>query len=329
MKPNKTTLLLAWLGLMPVLAWGLTPLEETQLADVVGQDGVTITIDSPGYIWDQVIYDRDGVPDDGFGVARVLGIPTSLVPGAEAAIVMKGIGLTHTGPMVWTVDAGQSSVGPVLNINLDIPDNTVLHLPDLQLSKPLVTGGWELDPNNTKTIMSAGTTISPGITVTLGATNLNMQLGNVAQEVIVDGTTYRPLLLTDLTIKQGLYIENQTIADASNPASPTYDACGPGANEICAYTVDHVYVNDNSGTLAATKGTSNLTAKGLGMSITSGGLMFVVDQLGYRDGLGVDHGINVQMENVHMGDATVPGMGNAYLKGLQLGADAVLTIAGH
>lgn len=338
MRQDKATLLVALMASLPMLAWGLTPMDEGQLSDVTGQDGVTITVDLPtaGLSWDQTIYDRDGVPDDGSGNASVLGIPTSLAPGKESAIVMKGIGLTATGPIVITADTGQSAGGaPILNINVAIPDGTELHLPDLQLAVPTTVGGWELDSAQTKTIFSAGTTADPGITVTLGATSLNLQLGNVAQQQTIDlgggnSVTYKPLLLTDLSIKNGMHIENMTITDVSDPNSGTYQYCGSSSAKVdCKQTIADIYVNDNDGTLAATKGTSNLTVKGLGMSVTDDGLVFAVDQLGYRDGSGVNHGINVQMDNVHLGDTGVPGMGNVYLRGMRLGRDAILTVSGH
>ena len=330
MRQAKTTSLVALLAVLPVLACAFEPLADTQLSDVTGRDGITVTIDTPSLLWDQTIYDRDGVPDDGTGQASVLGIPTSMAPGTESAIVMRGLGVTPGGPIVINVDTGQSSAGAVLNITAAIPDGTVLHLPDLQTSVPTTPGGWELDASQTKTIFSAGTVANPGIEVEFGAATLNLQLGNVAQTMVVGGSTYHPLLLTDLSAKQGLHIENMTISDVSNVTSATYNACGTTASPVaCAMTSDDIFINDNDGTLAATKGTSDLTIKGLGMSITENGVAFAVDQLGYRDTLGVNHGINVQIDNVHLGDPSVPGLGNAYIRGLQLGPDAVLTVAGH
>lgn len=337
MKQARTTSLVALCASLPMFAWGLTPMNENQLAGVSGRDGVTVTVTLPtaGLSWDQTIYDRDGVPGDG----SVLGIPTSLAPNSGSALVMKGIGLTATGSMTIAVDTGQAAGKPVLNINVAIPDGTQLHLPDLQLAKPTTAGGWALDAATTKTVLSAGTTLNPGITVVLGATNLNLQLGNVAQTMQVTKptsptttttVTYKPLLLTDLSIKNGIHIQNMTITDVSDPNSATYKACLNGATKVdCAQTIGDIYINDNSGTLAATKGSSNLTLKKFGMSVTQTGVAFAVEQLGYRDGSNVDHGINVQMDNIHLGDSSLPGLGNAYLKGLQLGNDAILTISGH
>src|SRR5699024_5325664 len=141
------------LGIMPAFAWALTPLEDNQLANVTGQDGVTITVEAPSLSWNQTIYDRDGVPADGNGKASVLGIPTSLDPGKGGAIIMKGIGLSLGGPMTITADTGQSTGGePVLNINVAIPDGTEINLPDLQLARPVTPGGWKLDSGTTRTI---------------------------------------------------------------------------------------------------------------------------------------------------------------------------------
>lgn len=330
MKQARTTLLVALCISLPMLAWGLTPMNEGQLANVTGRDGVTVTVTLPstGISWDQIIYDRDGVPDDGSGNASVLGIPTSLAPGKESALVMQGIGLKASGPITITSDVGQAAGAPVLNISVAIPGGTELILPNLQLAVPSTPGGWDLDSSHTKTILSAGTTLDPGIHVMLGATNMNLQLGNVAQTRVINGVPYKPLLLTNLSIQQGIHITNMTITDASSASNASYNGCA-GDTVSCAQTIADIYINDNDGTLAATKGTSNLTVKGLAMSVTSNGIAFAVDQVGYRDGGNVDHGINVQMDNIHMGDTAVPGLGIAYLKGLQLGNDAILTISGH
>lgn len=330
MAQTKMTSLIVMFAMLPVMGWAFEPIADGELSSVTGQDGITLTISTDKLSWDQVIYDRDGVPDNGNGQAAVLGIPTSLAPGVGSALVMKGIALEPGGAIVTTIDAGQSTVGAVLNINMDIPDGTKITLPDLQLAKPTTALGWELDINSTKTILSAGTTANPGIVVELGATNMNMQLGNVAQTLTIGSNTYKPLLLTDLAIKKGIHIENMAITDVSDPNSSTYDYCGTtAAKEACSQTVAHTYINDNSGTLAATKGVSDLTVNGLAMSVTTNGLAFTVSQVGYRDGSGVDHGINVQMDNIHLGDASVPGLGNAYLKGLTLAPASVLTISGH
>src|SRR5690606_36968106 len=106
---------------------------------------------------------------------------------------------------------------------------------------------------------------------------------------------------------------NMTVTDVSDPNSSTYAYCGVSPKKACSQTIADIYINDNTGTLASTK-TSNLTLKGLGLNITSDGLVLAANQVGYRDGSNVDHGINVQMENVHLGDTGVPGMGNLYLQ---------------
>lgn len=316
---------LCLLALLPAFAVAMQPLEEARLSDVTGQDGVTVKVMASTISWNQTIYDRDGVPDDGSGNAKVLGISTSLTPGAAGVLVMKDLSLTLGGPLTWTTDVGQGAGNqPVLNITFNTTGVSTFHVGDLQLGIPATVGGWALDDSKTKTIASAGVG-GAGMDINIGATTMNMQLGNVPQKlVILNGGTYNPLLLTDLTIQGGVHVTNMTVPDVSSAYTPS--VCT--GSKPCAQTIGDLYINNNDGTLAATT-TSNFTLKGLGINVTDDGLAITADQIGYRDGSNVDHGINVQLMNVHLGDSTVPGLGNAYLKGMTLAPDSVLTIAGH
>lgn len=328
------------LALLPLSAVAMQPLDENQLANVTGQDGVNINLTLPGKTtFDMTLYDRDGIPasvfsdyvENGYHIAKT---DTGAVVGAPGALIMNDIGIDvsqSSAPIQLVLDAGSTAQGkPVLNINVSLPEKAVIHLGDLKLASTSNATGqkWNVDGTSTLLLSNGGN----GYDLQVGGSSVNIQLGKVAQLVQITPVigsqnpnqaasqrSFSPIFLTDFTFKQGIHIEGLELKDAYK------DGSGKQPNGV---KIDNLYVNDNvydagSDSYASlkTSETANLTIKGMGGSITNQGMAFAIGQLGDATG-----GINIQMNGNHLGGSA--SLGNLYIQGLHMG-DSVLTIAGH
>lgn len=329
------------LTLLPLSAVAMQPLDENQLANVTGQDGVNINLTLPGKTtFDMTLYDRDGIPasvfsdyvdDDGYPIAKT---DTGAIAGAPGALIMNDIGIDvsqSSAPIKLVIDAGSTAQGaPVLNINVSLPEKAVIHLGDLKLASTSNATGqeWNVDGTSTLLLSNGGN----GYDLQVGGSSVNIQLGNVAQLVKITPVigsqnpnqaasqrSFFPIFLTDFTFKQGIHIEGLELKDAYK------DGNGKQPNGV---KIDNLYINDNvydagSDSYASlkTSETADLTIEGWGGSITDQGMAFAIGQLGDATG-----GINIQMNGNHLGGST--SLGNLYIQGLHMG-DSVLTIAGH
>jgi hypothetical protein len=192
------------------------------------------------------------------------------------------------------IDAGDSAVGgtaPVLNVEVGIPNATVITLGSVDIANSNREGAagdpWGVDATNrVNDVLNLGS-------ITLGATTLNIQLANEPQG---------DMIALNTTITNGVSISNFALNDAGGTVN------GGGIS------VDSLSVVDSGG--------ANLSVDA-GINVSATGLVVRVDQLG-----DATNGADVRLAGVTLGDsATAPSLGDVELVGLNLN-NTVVTISG-
>lgn len=180
----------------PLLA--LESLDDTALAETLGQAGVTISVTPPagGISFSTVIHDSDAAIDG----AIVLGRPLALADHIATSINTGGNPITILLDATGDVDAGTAGNQASLGINITIPAGTVINTGTLSAAQS--NGPGVAISNQTGVIINNMTITLPGTTV------LDMTLGN---EVATNGQMMR--VTTNMT--SGLSVSNFAIRDAN------------------------------------------------------------------------------------------------------------------
>lgn len=155
MKFNKLALAAA-VAAAPTAGLAMEPMEDNQLSNVTGQDGLSIGL-STSQTMDVIIEDTDGTSVSAYSTT--------------GSIVISNAGLdttVATGDLQIDVDAGGNGTNGMLNVVVTIPNNTELTTGDIGVADGDGSGGTTGTSN-----------IIPSTTVTFsnGAT-LDMELGN-------------------------------------------------------------------------------------------------------------------------------------------------------
>lgn len=265
--------------------YGLEAMEDEALAETTGQDGVTISITPPagGIVMSHVIHDTDPAIDGAIVIGRPLAagdhIASSIVTPAGQSI---NILLDATGD-VDTVSAGnQASMG----INISIPTGTIINTGTLSVARS--NGGGVAVSNQSSVIMN-------NLAITLGATNLNLTLGN---EVASTGQMMR--LTTNMA--SGLLLNNVAIRDAT-----AVDANGV-ALRASSIQID----NAGASTALDVDVKVDMVPTGLQASLVTFGT----------------GGADITISDMRLGDTASPSMGTLSVSGLNV-AGGVLRIYGH
>lgn len=292
---RKFALAAAVTAAMPVASFAMQSMSDSQMSGVTGQDGVTLSIDLPNSLtYNQIIYDRDGIPSNSAA--------QGMNPGAAGAVVMQNVAFNTSNPVTIKADVGQSTGGdPVLNLNVSFSGSTTLKTGDLYVANTSSTSGdWNYSALSGKIMDSAD--------ITFGSTTLNLQLGNVAQNMTFDGGTVNPAIVLKTSIAGGLTINNFALHDTS------------GTTEASSLSADEIWLVDSTSTNGP--GT-NLTAggDGIGANVTANGLVLGISQLGNG------YGVNEYISKLRIGDPST-SMGNLIIQGLDMGGTTV-TLAGH
>ncbi|HQV41668.1 MAG TPA: hypothetical protein PLN04_06570, partial [Moraxellaceae bacterium] len=171
-------------------------------------------------------------------------------------------------------------------------------------------GTWAIS-NQTATIMDSQT-------ITLGATSLNIQLGNEAQTYVWDmnadgdtvdaGDVNTAMILVSTTMTGGLTVG--TVAAGVYSGGVTLNDANSGGS----VRIGRMRLRDDGG--------ANLTVGSVGINVAANGLVIDVASIGSATGL------YQTMERVSLGNAAAPALGDIEVLGLQLNGTSI-RISGH
>lgn len=187
-------------------AFAMEAMDEEALSAMTGQEGITIQIDTPALTLSTIIHDNDGLGADTAG-AIVIGDPLS-AGGIQNTVIATG-----AGGISLVIDAAEDAVdGAYLNIGVNIAAGTTIQTGDISVAVS----------NGVGTPISGQTaTILESSTITLGATSLNIQLGNEPQgamiavnTVMTNGLSIANFALNDASSGESISIANLTLRDA-------------------------------------------------------------------------------------------------------------------
>jgi hypothetical protein len=286
-------------------AYAMEAMDDESMAAATGQDGITIGITTNALTLDQRIHDRDGY-DPTNAVADTIG-------GIEdgALIIDNMIVNTNGGEIVLKIDAdgGAAGTAPFLNVNVSIPNNTVIQTGDISVASSDnvadANGGvgtWAIS-NQTGTIMDSQT-------ITLGSTALNIQLGNEAQTYSWGAGTKTAMILVSTTMTGGLTVG--TVAAGVYSGGVTLNDGSSGES----ISIGRMRLRDNAGT--------DLTVGSVGINVENNGLVVDIASIGTG-------GLYQSMERVALGDVGVAGngyLGDIEVLGLDLNGTSI-RISGH
>jgi uncharacterized protein DUF6160 len=272
----KKLALVTAIAALPVSGFAMEALEDSALSDVTGQDGITIGITTPNLTLDVLVHDNDGL-------GNTNGITAT---GAGTIVIENMVVNTGGNEIVAVIDADDNGGAPLLNVGVTIPTGTTISTGDLSVATS--NGMGVAVTNQTAVIMDS-------MDIVLGATSLNIQLGNEAQGVGGLPGTYMIALNTAIT--GGITINNFSLNDASL-----------GGGSISAASI---LVDGDGGALGVVAGVNLDGTDGLAIS---------VDQLGTATGL------SVQMTDLALGTGTA--IGDVEIVGLNLNG-TVINVRGH
>ena len=153
----------------------------------------------------------------------------------------------------------------------------------------------------------ASNEILEGLTLGLGATKMNIQLGAQPQGALImlDGTMTGGLMITDLVLKDG-----DGVAAAGTPNGLQLAAIGGAPGVAGELAIDALKVT-SSGQADLTSSAKINLDKNLGLAVTLGNGQF-----------------DTYVRGVHLGDRTAPSIGDVEIQGLNLNG-STLFVKGH
>lgn len=254
----------------PMCAFAVDTLDDSMLSGVTGQDGIAINLNLD-VTTDAIIHDTDGLSNAFVNTDHSF----------DGAIVMSGVNITTgAGGVNIEIDAGDTDTtngDPVLNVYVDIAAGTTIQTGDLTVGNSnRDNSGWGVTTQSGVILQNA--------TITLGQTDMNIQLGNEAQ-----GNMIR----IDTAITGGIVVTNTALLDAGG--SLTGGAIGAGT----------VTILDNGGG-------PNLTAD-IGVDVTTAGLVITLNQLG-----DATNGMDIRIERQYLGTTGLGYVGDVELTGIVL-----------
>lgn len=288
----KKLALAAAVALVPTAGFSMEVLDDSALSSVTGQDGVEINIASSGIGADIVIHDKDGF----VGAA------------SDGAIVMDGFLLTPgAGGININIDAGDQTVAgaagsATLNINVTIPTGTQIVTGAVQVGN----SGRDDTPANWNAANAQ--TVMDSMTIKLGTTALNIQLGNELQDVAgTSAATTEMIAISTQIGNGGIAITGFGLYDNDPAASGKIGTAG-------VTRIINTGADDATGVLDV----------GIGINATAAGLVMEIGQLGTT---GSGGGIDVRIADMFLGSAGAGTVGDVSINALQL-SGTVVTISG-
>lgn len=273
----KKLALVTAIAALPMSGFAMEALEDTALSDVTGQDGITLGL-ATDISASLKIHDKDGA----VGATGATG---------AGALVIDGFAITRaltTDQISVAIDAdgGAAATAPFINIGVSLPTGLQIDLGTVGVA---ASGGASAGTWTTSATVAS--VINLG-SMTLGATTLNIQLGNEPQGNMVSLNT---------TITGGISLAGFSVADANSGGSFTTD----------------LSIFDNGGT--------DLTVvTGINIEGAAGANGLVIGLGGIGD---ATNGMDIRMADVTLGDGTAAALGDIELIGLNLTGN--LVISGH
>jgi len=277
----KKTLFAAALVSLPVAGFSLEAMDDETLSGVTGQDGISINIATPaaGIGGDIYVHDTTGFT----GATN------------DGAIVIDGFKMVSgAGGIGVSIDAGSTAAdnsgSDVLQIAISIPNNTVIETGAIGVANSARdTPAWGLD--------SSVIGVMNNMTITLGATTVNIQLGDELQNVVNTPGQATDMIAISTTMTGGLVLSSVGITDANNSGTMGEDT---------------VTIVDTGGTDLAVAIAGNVTAAGLILEVGT---------------LGTG-GADIRVEGAYLGtNDAAHTIGDIEIVGLQT-AGTVITITG-
>jgi hypothetical protein len=269
-------------------AFALESMSEADMSQTTGQDGVTLSIALPagGINMQMILHDTDGLAPNG-------------TEGSDGAIVFgngtaAGNFQISGGTIIMDIDADGGTVaaaatGPMLNVKIALPTLTIT-TGDISVAKSGGLGGT----------LTNSTKIFNSTSVTLGAMNVNIQLGSEAQGSM--------LKITSGFMTGGLTLNNFAVLDG-------YDGTAAQANVGIGAT--SIKIKDNGAG-------ANLTLGTITGDVTAGaGLQFALTSIG-----NATTGLDVQVTGLKLGSQAGSSVGNLELRGLNMNGTTI-GIKGH
>lgn len=282
---------------MPMSAFALDEITDEALSDVSGQDGIKASLYTglSGIQTDIYIHDKDGLGSAGFGAP----FTGSSAYSFDGAIIIDNMAVGVGGAtIIIAIDAGDratSAADAVLNVNVALPNALTIQTGGIRVgNSQRDNAAWSVD--------SMSSTILNSMTIILGGTQLNIQLGNEAQTGTMAGSD---MIVLNASVTGGISISGFRLNDATTA----------GDGGMGATTVTMV---DNGG--------ANLTmALDINIADTAGDTTNgMIIQLG---ALGSATGMDIRIVDQYLGTSTNSKIGDISIVGLNLNG-ASLTING-
>ena len=268
----KNLALAAAVASLPATGFSMEALEDSALSGVTGQDGISISLASD-VTASLKVHDKDGFTGNGVATAD------------SGALVISGFGITRantTDSIDIDIDTN-GGTSPTLNIGVSLPTGLTVALGSVGVAdsgrtvSTGVAGGTWTSSGTVASVLNLGS-------MTLGATTLNIQLGNEPQGNMIALNT---------TITGGISLTGFSVSDANSGGSLITD----------------LQVVDNLGTDLTLNTGINIEADGLHIGLA---------------GLGGATGMDVRMTDLKLGTAASSSIGDVELIGLDLTGDLVI-----
>lgn len=284
----KKLALAAAVATVPAVGFSVETLEDTDLGSVSGQDGIAvdIAIGTGGIGTSIYVHDTDGLA----------GVASASAYSFDGAIVINNMSIAAgTGATIGLeIDAGDNAVSagaPILNIAVSLPANLTIVTGSISVANSQIDDGTSARGVDGQTGVILSST-----TVILGATTMNIQLGNEAQTGSLAGTD---MIVLNSSITSGISISSFSLNDAS---------VGGGSISMATMTVT------DSGSTAQLGVDADINVTGSGLQIGLGTL-------------GDGGGMAVEITDQVLGSAGAATLGDISLVGLNLNGTTI-TISG-
>lgn len=270
-------------------AMAMQAMDDGALSSSTGQEGITVKINSPGITIDKLlVHDNDGLD-----TAATLGGQSLGGTGNAGAIVINNVSIAPQvagGSLVQLdidSDGGNASGEAFLNIGVKLAATNIS------------VGSINVGTSNALPLVNArrGATgenaILSNINLAMGATDLNIQLGNQPQGALIRANG---------TVTGGISLTGVTLTDADGLA-----AAGGNAGDIVLDSIK--LTNANSADLSGDIAINVDSAVGLALTLSNANY-------------------DAYVGGVHLGSATAASIGDIEIQGLNLGGTTLL-VSGH
>lgn len=314
-------------------AYAMEAMDDESLAAATGQDGITVTITVPatGITMNQIIHDTDGwdplnavVQDNAVGAAYqtnagaiVIGnaaaggtkTPMKIVRDTDLATAVVEAGALNVtldidadgGNGIADANSGYNG-GAFLNIKLGLQAGTTISTGDISVAKTTGLGSV--------TNAAQSNVIMKSSDIVLGATNVNIQLGNESQTYVWD-TNNNGVTTDAVDVKTAMIKLNTTMGGGMTINNFSLTDTSVGGGDIA---IGRMILRDAGG--------ADLTVGSVGVNVVAGGLQIDIAEIGGASGL------YQSMERVRLGASTTAALGDIEVIGLNLNGTSI-TVAGH